>query len=155
MTVELPVPGVSELFRVEATLGPIEDHGVTRAGHRRVVPVTGGTVTGAVEGGLLPGGADWQLVRPDGTVEVDGRYTIRTTGGELLYVNSVGVRSGDPDVLDALLRGAVVDPALYYFRTVLTIETAAPRFADLQRHLVVTSAERRADAVRYVAYRLT
>ena len=29
-----PVPGLESAFTVDARLGPLEDHGVTRAGHR-------------------------------------------------------------------------------------------------------------------------
>ncbi|WP_460772658.1 DUF3237 domain-containing protein [Microbacterium sp. GXF7504] len=148
----LPVPSLIERFHVEVELGPLEDHGMTRAGHRRVVPITGGTVTGALEGEILPGGADWQLVRADGAVEVDGRYTARTRDGALLYLQARGVRSGDPAVLEALLRGEHADPAAYYFRTVLTIETSAPELAWLEHRLFVCAAEREADAVRYTAY---
>jgi hypothetical protein len=36
-----PVPGLEPAFEVAATLGPLEDHGATRVGHRRVVPFAG------------------------------------------------------------------------------------------------------------------
>ena len=104
---------------------------------------------------ILPGGADWQVVRADGSIEIDGRYSARTPAGELLYLKSVGVRSGPPDILEALLAGEAVDPAAYYFRTTVTIETSAPRLAHLERSLYVAVAERGADTVRYTAYRVT
>src|SRR5579862_1715065 len=74
-----PVPGLEPAFTVDARLGPLEDHGMTRAGHRRVVAIAGGRVVsvpgglfagtagtagGLLEAEILPGGADWQLVRP-------------------------------------------------------------------------------------------
>ncbi len=59
-----PAPSLEWTFEVEADLGPLEDHGLTRTGHRRIIPVVGGTVRGAFESRTLPGGADWQLVRP-------------------------------------------------------------------------------------------
>ncbi|MFF3571608.1 DUF3237 domain-containing protein [Nocardia jiangxiensis] len=148
-----PVPALEWAFEVEAELGPLEDHGQTRAGHRRVVPVVGGTIRGAFEGTILPGGADWQLVRPDGAIEIDGRYSARAADGDLLYLHAVGVRSGPPEVLDALLRGEPVDPADYYFRAAITIESATrPEF---ERSLFVASYVREAHRVRYVAYRVT
>lgn len=58
-----PVPGLERAFDVTARLGPLEDHGVTRAGHRRVVPIAGGRVSGLFDAEILPGGADWQIVR--------------------------------------------------------------------------------------------
>ncbi|MQY24099.1 DUF3237 domain-containing protein [Nocardia macrotermitis] len=148
-----PVPALEWAFEVEADLGPLEDHGQTRAGHRRVIPIIGGAVRGAFEGRILRGGADWQLVRPDGAIEIDGRYTAQADDGDLLYLHAVGVRSGPPEVLDALLRGDPVDPADYYFRATVTIESAArPEF---ERSLYVASYVREAHRVRYAAYRVT
>ncbi|SBS71164.1 DUF3237 domain-containing protein [uncultured Microbacterium sp.] len=150
-----PVPGLEPAFDVHVRLGPLEDHGDTRAGHRRVIPITGGAVTGAVSAEILPGGADWQVVRPDGSIEINGRYSARTPSGSHLLLHAVGVRSGSPEVLEALLRGEQVDPSEYYFRTVVTIETSAPELAWLERTLFVASCIREADAVRYTAYRVT
>lgn len=62
-------PGLEPAFRVRVDLGPLDDYGVTRAGHRRVIPITGGLMSGGINGEILPGGADWQLARPDGTLE--------------------------------------------------------------------------------------
>jgi hypothetical protein len=126
------VPGLEPAFTVAARLGPLEDHGVTRAGHRRVVPIAGGRVGGLIDGEIrldaqiLPGGADWQVVRPDGTIEIDTRYSARTPAGEHVHFRTSGVRSGPPSVLAALLRGEDVDPASYYFRVAVYLETSAP-----------------------------
>ena len=48
-------------------------------------------------GEILPGGTDWQIVRPDGTIEVVARYTIRadmgrSDNGALIYVQNDGLR---------------------------------------------------------------
>jgi hypothetical protein len=150
-----PAPGLEAAFDVVVDLGPLEDHGMTRAGHRRVIPIVGGSVTGAFEAEILPGGADWQVVRPDGAVEVSALYSARTTGGALILVRSTGVRSGPPDVLDALLRGEPVDPAEYYFRTLIRIETSEPALTALQDVLFIAAAVRAADQVRYTAFRVT
>ena len=155
MTLVAPVPGLEPAFTVDARLGPLEDHGVTRAGHRRVVPVAGGRVRGLLDAEILPGGADWQVVRPDGTIEIDTRYSARTAAGEHVHFRTSGVRSGPPSVLAALLRGEDVDPAAYYFRVAVYLETSAPRLAFLERSIFVASAVRGADSVSYVAYRVT
>jgi hypothetical protein len=155
MTPTAPVPRLEPAFDVTATLGPLEDHGVTRAGHRRVVPITGGQVSGLVDAEILPGGADWQLIRPDGATEIDTRYSARTPAGEYVHFRTSGVRSGPPEILDALLRGEPVDPSEYYFRVTVYLETSAPRLAELQRSIFVASAIRGADSVRYTAYRVT
>jgi hypothetical protein len=155
MRFEPSVPGLEPAFDVEVRLGPLADYGPTRAGHRRVIPVVGGTVTGGIEGEILPGGADWQTVRDDGTIDIDGRYSIRTTAGELIYLQVRGVRSGPRDVVAALLEGRAVDPSEYYFRTIVHLETSAPRLASWQQAIFVASCVRDSDAVRYRAYRLT
>ncbi|WP_217180848.1 DUF3237 domain-containing protein [Streptomyces sp. AC495_CC817] len=150
----LPVPALDPAFDVVVDLAPLEDHGATSAGHRRVVPILGGQVTGGVEAEILPGGADWQLVRHDGTIEIDGRYSARTASGALLLLHARGLRTGAPEVLARLGRGDDVDPADYCFRTTVSIETAAPELAHLQRSLFLAAAERRASSVRYRAYRV-
>ena len=155
MTLVAPVPGLEPAFTVDAQLGPLEDHGVTRAGHRRVVPIAGGRVVGLFDGEILPGGADWQVVRPDGSVEIDTRYSARTPAGEYVHFRTSGVRSGPPPVLAALLRGEDVDPASYYFRVAVYLETSAPRLDFLERSIFVASAVRGADSVAYTAYRVT
>jgi hypothetical protein len=150
-----PVPTLEPAFEVEVVLGALQDHGETRRGHRRVVPIIGGSVRGAFEGEILPGGADWQIVRPDGAIEVDARYTARTPEGVHVLIHATGVRSGAPAVLEALLRGDAVDPSAYYFRTVITLEASGARFAALQNSIFVASAVRAADRVTYIAYRVT
>src|SRR4051794_37033228 len=130
-----PVPGLEPAFEVEVLLGPLEDHGETRRGHRRVVPIVGGSVRGAFEAQILPGGADWQIVRPDGAVELDARYTARTPDGAYILIHAAGVRSGPPEVLEALLRGEQVEPSEYYFRTVVTLEASASPVAALQNSI--------------------
>lgn len=155
MTSIAPVPGLEPAFTVDARLGPLEDHGVTRAGHRRVIAIAGGRVSGLFEAEILPGGADWQIVRPDGTIEIDTRYSARTSAGEYVHFRTSGVRSGSPAVLEALLRGESVDPSRYYFRVAVYLETSAPRLAELERSLFVASAIRGADSVSYTAYRVT
>lgn len=148
-----PVPSLEYAFEVVAELGPLQDHGMTRAGHRRVIPVTGGSITGSFDGSIVSGGADWQTVRADGSIEIDGRYSACAADGALLYIRAQGVRSGDPAVLEALLRGDEVDPETYYFRAALTLECATR--PDLERSVFIASYIREAHRVRYVAYRVT
>ena len=95
------------------------------------------------------------MVRPDGRIEIDTRYSARTTAGEFVHFRTSGVRSGPPEVLAALLRGEAVDPAAYYFRVAVHLETSAPRLAALERSVFVASAVRGADSVAYTAYRVT
>src|SRR4029078_12406294 len=87
-------------------------------GLRRVVPITGGTFAGpAIRGRVVPGGADWQYVRPDGVLALAPKYTLKTSDIVLVMVTNRGVRRGPPEVIARLARGERVDPSEYYFRT--------------------------------------
>jgi len=154
MLPEPPPTGLDRVFRADVVVGPVEDYGVTRAGHRRVVAILGGRLSHGVDADVLPGGADWQVLRDDGTLEIDTRYSARTDAGELVHIRTRGLRSGPADVLEALLRGEPVPASEYYFRVVVTIETAAPALAGLQDSLIVAAAARSADHVVYDAYRV-
>src|SRR5262249_34675481 len=90
-----------------------------------------------------PGGADWTLLRPDGVLELDLRITLATDDGALIHVTSFGIRHAAHDVMAALARGETVDPDTYYFRTTPRFETAAPKYAFLNRVLAVASGDRR------------
>ncbi|GGN69386.1 UPF0311 protein [Actinoplanes lobatus] len=149
------IPGLEAAFDVEARLGPLEDHGATRAGHRRVVPIIGGRVSGLFTAEVLPGGADWQVVRPDGAIEIDTRYSARTANGSHVYIRTFGVRSGRPEILESLLRGDPVSPSDYYFRLAVQLETADPALTVLEQSIFVASAVREANLVRYTAYLVT
>jgi len=147
-TFEPVTPRLERLCRATVEIAAPLVVGDTPLGLRRIIPITGGRVEGPrLSGEVLPGGADWQLVRPDGGAMLEARYTLRTTDGALVYVRNVGLRCGPPEVLARLGRGEPVDPASYYFRTTPRFETAAPAYAWLNNLVVVGSAVRRADAV--------
>lgn len=151
---DTPATGLEKIFRADVEVGQVDDYGRTRAGHRRVVAILGGRLSDGIDADILPGGADWQLLHDDGVLEIDTRYSARTTDGELLHLRTRGVRTGDPAVLEALLRGDAVPPSSYYFRVGVTIETSAPRLAHLQDSLLVAAAARSAGLVAYDAYRV-
>lgn len=61
--------------------------GESKRGTRRVIPITGGTFEGAkIKGDVLPGGEDWQLVRPDGDTELYARYLLKTDDGVVIQI---------------------------------------------------------------------
>ena len=141
------------IFTIRATLDPIMNLGRTPLGERRIIGIRGGTVEGGkFTGRVLPGGADWQVVRADGAADIRARYTIESEAGGRVLVDSVGLRHGPPDVLDRLTRGEKVDPALYYFRTAMRFETSEPSLDWLNRILAVARGEREALAVKLDVY---
>jgi hypothetical protein len=151
---QLPEPRLTKVYRLEATLSEPLDIGQVAEGRRRIVPLTGGTFSGAeLNGILLPGAsADWQVVLRDGTALGDIRYTLQTDGGDLLYVQSQGVRHGSADVLARLARGDDVDAGEYTFRTATRIETSAPQLDWLNKGIFIGVGGRRAGVVIYETY---
>jgi hypothetical protein len=137
------------IFIIRAQLAGIQKFGATPYGERRVIDILGGTVEGPrLKGKILPGGADWQIVRADGVVHLHARYTVETEGGGLILVDSEGLRHGPPEVMARLARDETVDPSLYYFRTFMRFETADPAAAWLNRILALGRGNRERQAVR-------
>jgi len=143
------------LFDAHVEVAEVLSLGRTPLGERRVVDILGGSFRGdRVSGRVRPGGADWQTIGEDGAARLDARYTLETADGALVQVRSQGVRHGPPEVLAQLAAGEAVDPARYYFRTVLRFETGAPELAWLNRIIAVARGARRPRAVELQAYEL-
>lgn len=135
-------------FEARVAVGAPLAFGQTQAGERRIVPITGGSFAGPrLSGDVLPGGADWQVIAPDGATEVEARYTLRERDGTLIYVANRGLRHGPPDVMRRLARGEEVDPALYYFRTTPIFEVAEGTHGWLRRAIFVGLGARRSTEV--------
>ena len=148
MDLQPVTPKLEPLFRAVVEIAAPISVGMTPLGERRIIPITGGHFEGErLAGEVLPGGADWQLVRADGSALLEARYTLRTQDGAFVYVRNRGVRSGPPEVLARLRAGEPVEPASYYFRTTPTFETGAPPYAWLNDLVAVCSAARAAHAV--------
>jgi hypothetical protein len=107
-----------------------------------------------LNGRVLPGGADWQIIRNDGAADIQARYTIQTETGARILVSSNGLRYGPPDVLERLTRGEDVDPSLYYFRTVMRFETSDSSVDWLNRILALARGQREARAVLLDVYEI-
>jgi hypothetical protein len=121
--------------------------GQTSRGLRRVIPIRGGTVSGPrLSGTILPGGADWQYVRPDGVLSLEARYTIRAESGELVSVINRGLRHGPPEIIDRITRGEPVPADSYYFRTTAEFEAPLGPLEWLNKGLFLGIAERRPGA---------
>ena len=140
------IPTLSPIAELSVEVAAPIVVGDTPAGLRRVIPITGGTVTGRINGRVLAGGADFQILRRDDVAELEARYVIETPTG-LVYVVNNGMRHGPKDVMDALARGELVDPAHVYFRAIPKFETAAPDLQWLTRKIFVCAGARLPDRV--------
>ena len=116
---QLPEPRLTPVFRLDAELGEALEVGDSAGGHRRIVPLTGGTFTGPEINGTLVAGvsADWQIVLPDGTALGDLRYTLRTDAGDLSTSDPAECATAGPRSSRASRAARTSTPAEYIFRT--------------------------------------
>jgi Protein of unknown function (DUF3237) len=137
------------IFHLRCEVADILSLGPTPYGERRIINILGGPVEGLkLNGRILPGGADWQIIRTDGVADLKARYTIETEAGARILVASDGMRHGPPEVIARLARGEPVDPSLYYFRTAMRFETADPTAAWLNKIIAIGRGIREARLVR-------
>lgn len=112
------------VYSAVVAIGQPVDVGDAPHGHRRYIPITGGTFEGPrLRGTILPGGADWQTDRADGVTEADALYSIRCEDGTVVIVHNQGVIAG---------RGA-------YMRTALRFEAPAGPHAWLNQAQFVSA----------------
>jgi len=155
MTDAALAPALEFIFSAQVTVDPALDLGDVGKGGRRIVPITGGHFSGPrMRGRVLPGGADWQVLRSDGTAELEARYMLRTDDGVLFYARNHALRHGPPDVIAALAAGGPVDPASYYFRGATFFETSDARYSWLTKHIVVCTGEREPAVVKLKFFKL-
>lgn len=143
----LSPPALVHVADLDVDVGPIEDLGLTPEGRRRLVPILGGRVLGRLSGRIVAGGADYQLIRADGVLELEARYVIETDDGARVYVVNTGIRHAAPEVAARLNAGEVVDPAQVYFRATPRFMSADPRLAWLARRIFVAVGARHPDKV--------
>jgi len=127
--------GARPLMVLRLATSPTQEVGSTPHGTLFIFPVTGGSFEGdRLRGRVLAGGGDWVTARPDGTLELDLRVTLETDDHALIHMTFTGLR----------------DDANYYFRTLPRFETAAPKYAFLNRLMAVGIGEIRPDGPVHV-----
>jgi hypothetical protein len=137
-------PKLEFAFEVRAQVADPLVVGELPNGTRRIIDILGGTVEGpGISGKIIPGGADWQIIRrEDGFTDIDARYTIETDSGSYIYVTNIGIRHAPPDVMRRLNAGETVDQADIYFRAIPKFETGDPDLEWLMRSIFVSTGER-------------
>jgi hypothetical protein len=119
------------LFRADIALAPIRELGEGR----RMIAITGGTFRGErLSGEVLAGGADWQTVHPDGVLELDAQYLLKTGDGAIIYVRNHGYRRDT------------------FMRTAPRFQTGDARYAWLNRIVCVASGVRHPASVEIDVY---
>ncbi|WP_032401630.1 DUF3237 domain-containing protein [Rhodococcoides fascians] len=149
-------PELIFVAHLSVTVGEPIDVGEVVDGHRRLVPILGGTVEGPLlSGRVLPGGADHQILRTPTLTELDARYALETDAGERIAVHNIGMRSGAEEDIDALVRGEHVPPERIYFRSQPRLSSAASRLTWMSERLFLGSGQRLPNSVELDVYRVT
>ncbi|MGV2863863.1 DUF3237 domain-containing protein [Achromobacter sp. AGC39] len=148
-------PRLEPVTTVIVQVGAPQEVGDTPQGRRRVIPITGGTAQGPrLTGKVLPGGADFQMIRSATYTDIHARYVIETPEGDRVYVENTGIRTGQADDIARLVRGEPVDPARIYFRSYPRFETAAPALGWMNESLFIGTGARYPDRVELRFYRI-
>ena len=145
------------LVKINFTLGAAEgqDVGTTPSGTRLIVPVLGGTFTGAdLQGTVLTEGGDWALQRADGVTVLDVRVTLRTHDHHRIAMTARGLDISAPEGRQRVRQGETVDPSEYYFRTTPYFETGAEQYGWLNRTVAVGVGRPTPTGVAYEVYAL-
>ncbi|MFH5878043.1 DUF3237 domain-containing protein [Arthrobacter sp. NA-172] len=136
-------PALTFFAELSVAVGAPIDVGPTPEGHRRIVPIIGGTFNGPqINGKVLSGGADHQILRSRELTELDARYALETDAGQRIYVHNTALRHGTAEDIECLNRGEEVAPERIYFRCWPRLTTSAPELAWLNNQLAVGTGER-------------
>src|SRR6202140_1433956 len=136
------------VFSLAILIGAPIVAGDTGHGVRRIIPILGGEVRGeAIKGTIFPVGADFQVIRPNGFTELEAKYAFEMDDGAVVYIENIGIRFGPKELLDRIVKGEMVDPALIYFRSVPKFETGAEKYRWLVENLFVGVGTRHPDRV--------
>ncbi len=157
----LAPPGLEHVCDLEVTVTAPIDAGILMGlgtrGLRRIIPITGGIVTGQLQGTVLPGGADFQRVPNDTTADLDARYMLALEGeyaGEHVFVMNRALRRANAEDVARLLKGEPVDPARVYFRCTPVFEVSTPRLQWMTENIFVGCGARAPNGVSITFYKL-
>ena len=132
--------------------------GLNSRGKRRIIPITGGTVSGKLNGRVMPGGADFQLVVSETCADLEARYMLQLDdpawAGAHVYVQNRAVRRGSAEDIAKLVRGEPVDPAAIYFRCAPSFEVSHPALAWMTESLFIGTGARFPDRVEIAIFRV-
>lgn len=128
------------IFELELDVAPPQVIGPASNGNRLIFPYKGGVVKGdKITGKILGGGGDWGLVLDSNTFKPDVRATIETADGAQILVTYTGYSYASVKNVAMITagKGSELSPADYYFRTSVSFETSAPKYAWLNHTIGV------------------
>jgi hypothetical protein len=128
------------LFDLELNLNPPQVVGPVLKGTRVIFPFKSGFVKSyKINGKILEAGADWGLVIDSTTFKVDVRTTIETDDGALIYMTYWGYNHANAKnfAMISAGKGSELSTSDYYFRTSVSFETSAPKYAWLNHTVAI------------------
>ncbi|MGL5202360.1 MAG: DUF3237 domain-containing protein [Cetobacterium sp.] len=140
---------MEKIFSLEVKVGqPIVVGSCPKVGRRQLIPILDGEVVGKkINGIVLPGGIDSQIIKNNGVCELSARYAIKLNDGETIYIENNGIRTVPKEFAIEVFNGKFIDPSLYYFRTVPKFEVYSDRYSWLTETLIVCEGKRYHDKV--------
>jgi hypothetical protein len=152
----LPALSTEYAFTARASVAAPLTIGNGPEGLRRFVAITGGTVSGPLlNASIVPGSGDWQVVRADGVLNVEARYTLQTADGVLIACANRGIRHAPPEIMAKLMRGEPVPADSYYFRTSAQFEApVGSAYEWMNRAMFSGKAEREPDTATIHFFRI-
>lgn len=109
-------------------------------GTRMIAPIAGGSFSGVwLNGKVLPGGADWVLLRDDGVMKIDVRLVLETVEGALIYLTYQGRFVASQQVMARLNAGEELSPDEYSLAVTAKFETGHPDFRWINDAVVVAT----------------
>lgn len=98
LSISAQTPTLTHVFDIKAEIGQAINGATCPHGVRVTIPITGGEVTGKVNGKVIPGGADYQILNPgQQRSELQAIYTIMTNDSVAIHVCNEGINSFAPD----------------------------------------------------------
>jgi len=152
----LPAPQLEHVCDLAVTISAPIEVGLTPAGLRRMIPITGGTVTGPrLNGKVMAGGADFQLILNGGTqAHLDARYVMELDDGSRVFVQNTALRVASLENSQRIMHGQPVDPSAVYFRCQPKLEATTPEWAWLSESQFIGTGRRAPDGVVLSFYRV-
>jgi Protein of unknown function (DUF3237) len=153
---KLPAPKLEHVCDLEVQVSAPIEIGHTSMGLRRMIPITGGTVTGPrLNGRVLPGGADFQLIVADHTqAHLDARYVLELDDGTRIWVQNSALRVTSTEDAARIMRSEPVEASRVYFRCQPRFEVANPSFQWLSEHQFIGTGVRLPNAVHLSFYQV-